>query len=543
MAENTFPEGVTPAGRSSAPKNGENGEKTAPTATVCPRCGASLTPGGRFCTVCGLSLETVRDWYAPDAPDGPDTSVASGAPGMGDATAPDPSAPADGAPGDSGAASESRPSPAPRPVNTAYTAPVRPSFSASWREILAAACMYLLAWWYLFQADLFLDGPDTRPERIWALVFVLGFVGLTEWLHWERRRPRESWFWLGCLALVTAGLLLGRDSVWGIEQHVLFLHLTAVWWLLCRSGTLVEGRTDRLLPLDAVDGFIVFPFYHFFLRIRCLFYALRQPFRNRRKIPGETLLFSGLALLCAVVLFAVALQLLTKADAGFDVLMGRVADWFRLDWDPSEFFLKLLLSLPVGAYLFGLIAGSRREDPEILRERGRGLLRWVESLRKVPDLVWTGLTAVFCLLYLLFFAVQSSYLFGAFTRTLPEGFIVSQYAREGFFELCKVMALNFALLWLVTRSSRTPVRQRKGSLAVCVVLLVESMLFAVVAFSKLALYIDCFGFTPLRLQSTWLVCVLFLGCAAALWSLFTGKKSFRPWVFASAASLCLLCLW
>jgi hypothetical protein len=98
-----------------------------------------------------------------------------------------------------------------------------------------------------------------------------------------------------------------------------------------------------------------------FLRIRCIFYALRQPFRNRRKIPGETLLFSGLALLCALVLFAVALQLLTKADAGFDVLMGRVADWFRFDWDLSEFFLKLLLSLPVGAYLFGLIAGTGRE--------------------------------------------------------------------------------------------------------------------------------------------------------------------------------------
>ena len=143
---------------------------------------------------------------------------------------------------------------------------------------------------------------------------------------------------------------------------------------------------------------------------------------------------------------------------------------------------------------------------------------------------------------LVFFAVQSRYLFGAFTRTLPEGFIVSRYAREGFFELCKVMAVNFALLWLVTRMSRVPVRENRPARILCLILLAESMLFAVVAFSKLALYIDCFGFTPLRLQSSWLVIVLFVGCLAAGRTLLTGKKSFRPWLIFSCVTLSLLCL-
>ena len=35
---------------------------------------------------------------------------------------------------------------------------------------------------------------------------------------------------------------------------------------------------------------------------------------------------------------------------------------------------------------------------------------------------------------------------------------------------------------------------------------------AAVAFSKIALYISVFGFTPKRLQSAWLVTVLFAGC-------------------------------
>ena len=104
------------------------------------------------------------------------------------------------------------------------------------------------------------------------------------------------------------------------------------------------------------------------------------------------------------------------------------------------------------------------------------------------------------------------------------------------------MGISFVLLWLVARVSRRPIREHRPTLILCLILLAESLLFAVVAFSKLALYIDCFGFTPLRLQSTWLVCVLFAGCLAALWTLLTGKKSFRAWLMFSALSLSFLCL-
>ena len=74
-------------------------------------------------------------------------------------------------------------------------------------------------------------------------------------------------------------------------------------------------------------------------------------------------------------------------------------------------------------------------------------------------------------------------------------------------------------------------------------LLIESMLFAVVALSKLVLYIDCFGFTPKRLQSTWLVCVLLFGSACALYTHLTGKKSMRVWMIFGAVTLSLLCIW
>lgn len=484
MNETPLPGGQAPAGGPSAPIS----------AKTCPRCGAPLGPRDAFCTRCGLIT-------------------------------PLPSAP-------------------------------RPPFSASLREILAALASYLLAWLYLYRSNLFLGGilsdlffhssplwSDTPWSlRIGSLVFVLGFVLLTELLHRGTPRPKESWIWLGCLGAIALGVLLNRHQVWDSLEPQLFLHLAAVWWLLSRSGRLAEGESGRLLPLDGLTGFVLIPFRHFYLRVRTLVFALSRPLRRCRKPSAVTLLWSCLALLAAAGLFALAAGLLMDADAGFSRLLSGLGAWLRVDWD-GDFFGKLLLSLPVGQYLFGLLAGSGREDPRVLRERGGGLRRWLERLRRVPNALWTGLTAAFCLLYLVFFAVQSRYLFGAFTRTLPEGFIVSEYARQGFFELCKVMALNFALLWLVTRLSRVPVRENRAALLLSLILLAESLLFAAVAFSKLALYIDCFGFTPRRLQSSWLVCVLAAGCVAAARRLLTGKKSFRGWMVFSAVTLSLLCLY
>ena len=60
----------------------------------------------------------------------------------------------------------------------------------------------------------------------------------------------------------------------------------------------------------------------------------------------------------------------------------------------------------------------------------------------------TVLTAllVLCVVYLLFISMQAKYLFGAFWGALPEGFSYSEYARQGFFELCRVAAINIVIL-------------------------------------------------------------------------------------------------
>lgn len=404
-------------------------------------------------------------------------------------------------------------------------------------ELICALLMYPAAYIYILVFG-------SRNDRIWFGVFVLLFIAMTELLNRGRPHPRESWVWLGCVVVMSLCAAFDLSRVWNYGLTMMMVHPLAVWWVLSRSGRLAEGESGHLLPLDALNGFFTIPFGNFALRLRCMWQGLRGRGRGESKGKGRPWA-AALAVLAALVLLNWATSNLARADEGFNRLTADILELFSFDLGDNfaVYVFRFIASLPVGAWLFGLIAGSLRTDEEKLRTQAAAVNGFLPKLRAVPERVWTVVMAVFAVVYFLFFAVQSSYLFGAFTRTLPEDFTVAQYAREGFFELCRVMAINFSLLYLVSRSSAKPIREDKVQRITATLLIIAGMIFAVIAMSKLVLYIMCFGFTPKRLQSSWLVLLLFMGCVACLYSLWTGKKSFKYWMMYGAVSLALLHLY
>lgn len=416
-------------------------------------------------------------------------------------------------------------------------------FSASVRERLGAFLMYPLAFCYISAILAYYE-----DWVVWFCVFCVGFVLLGEYLCHGRKRSAESWVWLGCMALILFRIVCNAYEAYHLDEpplHVfqsgaalLLLHAYAVYWTLCRAGALLGGESGRFLPLDALNGMIVFPAKHFFLRARSALYALTHRKRDEKR-PASVRAATLLALAAAFALFAIALRELADADNRFGAALESFFTLFG-EVELGSFLLRLLLSLPVGAYLFGLLAGSAREKSDTLHARADRIDTALGKLRKVPAALWLGVVGVFAAIYLAFFVLQAGYLFGAFTRTLPAGYTVAEYARQGFFSLCRVMAVNFALLWLITRSGAVSAENHLPTRISCTVLLGESLVFAVIAASKLALYISCFGFTPRRLQSAWLIAVLAAGVCCALYTLWTKKKSMRLWVLFTGVTLALL---
>ena len=418
-----------------------------------------------------------------------------------------------------------------------------PSFSSTGAERFCSLLSYLLA--YAYTGIYYFEG--VRSSFCLALTAILLTV-ITEILHREVPRERESWVWLSCFCVTVMSAVLERENVWNRGEVILFIHIFAVWWVISRAGILLEGRSGHLLPLDAVNGFITVPFGHFFLRIRTVIDGIAAALSGRPRKQRRVNFWIVAALIVSVILFFKAAELLLSADSGFEARFEVLSESIRRFLDSFSDFIdetipeRLLFSLPVGCWLFGLMAGSRRHPASALERERLTVSDMLQKLRRVPAKIWAAVISLFSLMYLAFFVLQSSYLFGAFTGTLPEGFIVSQYAREGFFELCKVISVNFTLLWFVTRMTSDETRRSPLFLIPCIVLLAESILFAVIAFSKLFLYIRCFGFTPLRLQSTWLVCLCMAGCVLWIYNLLMGQRAFRKWMFFGAVTLSILCL-
>ncbi len=321
---------------------------------------------------------------------------------------------------------------------------------------------------------------------------------------------------------------------------LLAAHGAAAYWALARTGMLAEGRTGPLLPLDLVSAFVVLPFGQFFLRLRTLLSGIGQLRPRRGGLRRLGLVLLTLAIMLPI--WGMAIQLLSQADVGFALLTRDLTDWAaRLLPQPDAFTLVLLvLSLPVGAWLYGLVGGAlRRTVPPV---NGQAVRTGAEALRAAPCPAVAAALAGTCLLYVLFFAVQAGYLFGAFTGHLPAGLTAANYARQGFFELCQVCALNFALLAGAAKLSRAPLRTRPLLRGLATLLCAETFLFGLVAAAKLGLYIRRFGLTERRLFSAWAILMLLLAAVLALASLHRAFAAMRVLALTCAVSFAAVCL-
>ena len=100
--------------------------------------------------------------------------------------------------------------------------------------------------------------------------------------------------------------------------------------------------------------------------------------------------------------------MLAAADANFAALGQSVADWWNSLLNNIKYIdtlMYIILSLPVGAWLYGLVFGAlRRTEPPTTAAQCTAAL---EHARIVPRSTATVAVAALCGVYALFFAVQA----------------------------------------------------------------------------------------------------------------------------------------
>ena len=394
----------------------------------------------------------------------------------------------------------------------------------------AAAADGVMALFTLLAAWLFLRLVTTFYPGLGVTLFTMGFVALV--LAYRQQAglplPRQSLPWLGVMFLSSANFaLLDNGSI--AHLNIVFLVVVTAYWLACLGGTRVEDQLGGYLLADLRNQLFVVPFQNF----GCLGSVAKGTLAKTRL--GKNLVVALLALVCSLPLLWYVCGELAQVEAGFGSFLEELLDLVSLR---SIFSTATLLSVPLGCYLYGLIYGNQHK-------RYTGLIT-AEKLdqaavrRRVlpPAAVYTLLTLL-CLVYALFFAIGAAGFLTFLGSTGLTPYDYSQFARQGFFELCRVSVVNLLVLWgihlfLNTSSQRSTAPTRVFHTILCC----QTLLLIALALCKMGLYIHFCGVTWLRVCTSWFMVLLAAVFGLTLLAQFR-KIPLARWI---AASFCILFL-
>ena len=388
---------------------------------------------------------------------------------------------------------------------------------------------------------------DWMPDHGMITLFTVIFFFWAEMAMKSIPRPgKECWFWMACAIAIAIGMDIphgtyvdGKDDIWPVRPmldgwNYLALHGIAIYWILCRSGRLIDKKTGSMFILDVLTGTVIAPLRGIPNRIRRIVYEFNDPKSSALNLRNVTLTLVSILLTLPVL--AIVIYLLGRADNTFENLISSILASFELD---TETLIRFIYGVFVSGFVFSLMSSCVIwENPVFSGEKIRNAL---ESFRILPIASCAIIYGIFISVYLLFFGVQGSHLIGAFHAEIPGDLTAAEYARSGFFELCTVSAINFGLI--AANSVLSKVQTHKSGLlrTMTMILLIENILLAITASSKLILYIERFGFTTNRLLSFWAVLVLTCACILSIIAIYDNKSHFSKWIWFSAATFVPLC--
>ncbi|MBR0600334.1 DUF4173 domain-containing protein [Clostridiales bacterium BAD-6] len=326
---------------------------------------------------------------------------------------------------------------------------------------------------------------------------------------------------LVCLAviLLSSTYFLLSDSIIIKNLNFLFLMAGFIYWICLTTGNRMEKRLAFSFLYDMINQSILIPFSNF----SCCFAAFKSRVGENKRGKGIVSGAAGILIFLPVLILVV--NLLIDADAAFESFIENLR--FSFSADLLEYLLQMILGIPVACYLYGMIYGNRykRYTDHLTLESAE---KNVMAFRFAPDTpVYSALTAL-NLIYLVFFLTQAAYLFSAFTSSIPAAMTYAEYARRGFFELCTVAGINLAVIAvahaIIKREKEEKQKLLKAeTLAICFF----TILLIATAMSKMAMYIESYGLTQLRVYTSWFMILLlavFGVIAARQFKKFNGTK-------------------
>ena len=360
-------------------------------------------------------------------------------------------------------------------------------------RIFALLCLvvgYFFVRWCLF----FSAGFGTLAVCVAALILEVVYFILT---------AKKPFGFKNAVALIvmlvfSAGYAF-TSSPLALFFNTLIFAIGSVYVFYRAHSNLIGEKPLDYFFFDVIKAVFVIPFANF----GAFFVSIFKKQQDKEVKPSTKYIWIGIA---AAILPVIIVTALLCSDSAFSAVLGQI-----FKFDLSAIFENLTyvnLAIPFAALFFGSVWGNAKFPmPETLsREKADAAS---EKAKFIPRATTYAAVIPILLVYTAFFASQCVYFVSAFRKILPENFSYSQYARQGFFELCAVCVINFVIITAITvftkrNEGKEAVFQRILKIMLCI--FTEALV--VIDIAKMMLYIGQFGLTQKRVVTSWFMILL-----------------------------------
>lgn len=393
---------------------------------------------------------------------------------------------------------------------------------------------------YAYARLILIEPLEGLPFSVALTVVSLMFILVSELVRCGRKaftnkNTGETVFWYVMMVLAAVTSSFGPSEA----LSAFAVHLCAVYSVLVSNDILLGDRTGGFILADLIHGFYVKSFAGF-PNFVTDWSAFKREGDKKKHNAGVIMLVIGFIFLMFIFFF-ISLVFISRIDvdiaAAFITYWRSITGYFeRIKID--NIIISLILAVPVCFYLYGLMARSAKSDGTREKRIGSNMAAGLEKGRKVPCVISCISAGFFVALYILFFIKRTAYFTGGFTGIVPDDKLVAYYAREGFFELVGIMAVNMCVyltIYLFEKRNNAGRTTLAGRILVTL-LMSESIIFAVISMSKLWLYFSIYGYTPKRMLAMWGTLTLGFAALMSILTVNRGKSHFRLGVFFTAVS-------
>ena len=383
-------------------------------------------------------------------------------------------------------------------------------------------------WICVFLGYLFCRSFPAMAKPLYSLIFlILLFASTTVVLVLKKAKFGKAAISVAASGLLVAfSLFLSGNTV--IHTVAFGYSIFAYCYYVCAATeNRLEGGISSYILIDFLKATFVVPFSGTGGIIAAMFSKKNNKLGS---VIGKVIVGVMIAIIPTAVVFS-----LLSFDRGFLNLLGKIFS-FSLG-DIAGQVVSVIFAFPIGAYIFRLFVSSFDKSAKKILT----LKSCKEASKKASiSPVITVFSAVIPLLfiYVVFFISQWKYYISGFLGELPENVNYATYARDGFFQLLAVSAINLAVIAAIGLFVKKGNKIGEVSVRILnVIICVFTLILISTAISKLVLYINEHGLTPKRVHAFWFMMVLTFIFIAVILKQFIIKIKLIPTAFAVTVAM------